>query len=41
MSYLIKQTKIEIDKNKIGSYDAEHIYMNYEPTDKDPSFIGE
>ena len=26
MSYLIKQTKIEIDKNTIGSDDAEIIY---------------
>ena len=39
--YPIKQTKIEIDKNTIGADDAEIIYMNYEPTDKDPSFIGE
>ena len=39
--YLIKQTKIEIDKNKIGSDDAEIIYMNYEHTGRPPYFIGE
>lgn len=41
MSYLIKQTKIEIDKNTIGSDDAEIIYMNYEHTGRPHYFIGE
>ena len=41
MSYLIKQTKIEIDKNTVGSDDAEIIYMNYEHTGRPPYFIGE
>ncbi len=41
MSYLIKQTKIEIDKNTIGSDDAEIIYMNYQRADRPPYFIGE
>lgn len=39
--YLIKQTKIEIDKNTIGSDDAEIIYMNYQRADRPPYFIGE
>lgn len=41
MSYFIKQTKIEIDKNTVGSDDAEIIYMNYEHTGRPPYFIGE
>ena len=41
MSYLIKQTKIEIDKNTVGSDDAKIIYMNYEHTGRPPYFIGD